>query len=210
MEPVNVRLAFHKTGRARFLSHLDSMRVFQQALTRAGLPLRYTEGFNPHIILSIALPLGVGVESVTERLDFGIAENISLGTLPSRLNAVLPEGFHVTQAVIGGRAVSQICYARYDITADSQASAEQVVKLFTASAVIQKRTKKKDYVPTDIVPFIREFTPGYSAVITAKDPVLNPEYIAEAWRTYLDPEAAFSFRRTELLDGEGKRFDNLI
>jgi hypothetical protein len=116
----------------------------------------------------------------------------------------------VTQAAVGGRPVSRIAFARYEFTVDSQVEPERAIELFTTSAVVQKRTKKKDFVPTDIVPFIREFTPGYSAVITAKDPVLNPEYIAEAWRTYLDPEAAFSFRRTELLDGEGKRFDNLI
>jgi radical SAM-linked protein len=207
---MNIRLAYHKTGRARFLSHLNTMRVFQQALTRAGLPLRYTEGFNPHIVLSIALPLGVGVESITERLDFGVTENISLGTLPQRLNAVLPEGFHVTQAVIGGRAISQIVFARYEIAVDSQAAPEQAAELFTTSAVVQKRTKKKDYVPTDIVPFIREFTPEYNATLSARDPILNPEYIAEAWRTYLDPEAAFAFRRVELLDGDGKAFDNLI
>jgi radical SAM-linked protein len=207
---LNVRLAFHKTGRARFLSHLDTMRVFQQALTRAGLPLRYTEGFNPHIVLSVLLPLGVGVESVTERLDFGVTDNFNLGSLPSRLNDVLPEGFYVTQAVLGGRAAAQIYYARYEITTDSAADPKRAVELFTTSAVVEKRTKKKDYIPTDIVPFIKEFTPGYGAVLSAKEPILNPEYIAEAWRAYLDPEAAFCFRRTELLDAEGQKFDSLI
>ncbi|MDR0325610.1 MAG: TIGR03936 family radical SAM-associated protein [Oscillospiraceae bacterium] len=211
---LNVRLAYHKTGRARFLSHLDTMRVFQQSLTRAGLPLRYTEGFNPHIVLSIALPLGVGVESVAERLDFGIMENSSIGTIPARLNAVLPEGFHAAQAVIGGRAVSQIAFARYAMTVETQTEPERAQKLFTMSAVVQKRNKKKDYIPTDIVPFIRDIDCRrdgdrlfFSVTLTAKDPILNPEYIAEAWRTYLDPEAAFAFTRVALLDGDGKAFD---
>ena len=214
---LTIRLAYHKTGRARFLSHLDTMRVFQQALTRAALPLRYTEGFNPHIVLSIALPIGLGVESLCERLDFGIEENISLSTLPARLNAVLPEGFHVTQAVIGGRAVTQIAYVKYEILAESQVTPESVVKLFTTEAVVQKRTKKKDYIPTDIVPYLREVTCEqageklcFTALLTAKDPILNPEYVAEAWRTYLDPEAAFAFRRLALLDSEGRAFDNLL
>jgi radical SAM-linked protein len=224
---LNIRLAYRKTGRARFCSHLDTMRVFQQALTRAKLPLRYTEGFNPHIVLSIALPLGVGMESIAERLDFGVTENISMGTLPARLNAALPEGFYVTQAVVGGRAVSQIAFVRVEITVDSTVSPERAVELFTTSAVVQKRTKRKDFVPTDIVPFIKEFAcrdchPGqstgdrgqpplqFSAILSAKDPILNPEYIAEAWRTCLDPEAAFAFRRVALLDGAGERFDNLL
>ncbi|MCL1807641.1 MAG: TIGR03936 family radical SAM-associated protein [Oscillospiraceae bacterium] len=212
---MNIRLAYHKTGRARFCSHLDTMRVFQQALTRVKLPLRYTEGFNPHIVLSIALPLGVGVESIAERLDFGITENISMGTLPAKLNAALPEGYHVTGAVIGGRPVSQIFYASYEILADSPIEPESVVQLFTSSAVVEKRNKKKDYIPTDIVPFIRDCQCVRSGekllltvTLTAKEPILNPEYLAEAWRTYLDPEAAFTFKRTALLDGDGKAFDN--
>ena len=213
---MNIRLAYHKTGRARFLSHLDTMRVFQQSLTRAGLPLRYTEGFNPHIVLSIALPLGVGMESVAERLDFGLTENVSVGTLPAKLNAVLPEGFRATQAVIGGRAVSQIAFAQYEMAVESQANPEHVLKLYTTSAVVEKRNKKKEYVPTDIVPFIRELSCErrgdklyVTATLTARDPILNPEYLAEAWRTYLDPEAAFSFKRAALLDGHYQAFDTL-
>jgi radical SAM-linked protein len=192
------------------------MRVFQQSLTRAGLPLRYTEGFNPHIVLSIALPLGLGVESFCERLDFGVTENISFGALPARLNAVLPEGFRVMQAVAGGRAVTQIHMAKYEILAESSAAPERVTSLFTTSAVVQKRTKKKDYIPTDIVPFMRDTVCAQegeklrlTALLTAKEPILNVEYVAEAWRTYLDPEAAFTFKRLALLDSEGNPFDNL-
>ncbi|MDR0293149.1 MAG: TIGR03936 family radical SAM-associated protein [Oscillospiraceae bacterium] len=213
---LNIRLAYHKTGRARFLSHLDTMRVFQQSLTRAKLPLRYSEGFNPHIVLSIALPLGVGMESVTERLDFGVTENMNMGTLPAALNAVLPEGFLVSRAAAGGRSVSQITFARYEITADSQAKPERVLALFASSAVVEKRNKRKELVPTDIVPFIRGVSCEPSgdklrltATLSAREPVLNPEYVAEAWRLYLDPEAAFSFKRTALLDGDEKLFDNL-
>ncbi len=214
---LNIRLAYRKIGRARFLSHLDTMRVFQRVLTRTGLPLRYTEGFNPHIVLSIALPLGVGMESVTERLDFGVTENIGLGTLPSSLNTILPEGFLATQAVIGGRPASQIAFARVEITAESPVSPERVVNLFTTSAVVDKRNKKKELIPTDIVPFIRDIACERSgdkllltATLSARDPILNPEYVAEAWRTHLDPEAAFAFRRIALLDGEGKPFDQML
>ena len=213
---LNIRLSYHKTGRVRFLSHLDTMRVFQQSLTRSGLPLRYTEGFNPHIILSIALPLGVGVESLCERLDFGVTENVSFGTLPARLNAVLPDGFHVTGAVVGGRAITQISHIKYEFLADSNIAPERAVSLFTTSAVVQKRTKKKDYIPTDIVPFLRDVSceqaeekMRLTALLSAKEPILNPEYVAEAWRTYLDPEAAFNFKRLALLDSEGKPFDSL-
>jgi hypothetical protein len=98
------------------------------------------------------------------------------------------------------------------MTVDSAVAPERVTGLFTTSAVVQKRTKKKDYIPTDIVPFIKNAVcvpPLLTITLKAKEPILNPEYVAEAWRTYLDPEAAFAFRRTALLDAEGKRFDTM-
>ena len=57
------RIQFIKTGRARYISHLDLMRTFQRAFLRAGLHVKHTEGFNPHAYVSIALPLSVGFSS---------------------------------------------------------------------------------------------------------------------------------------------------
>ena len=64
------RALFEKVGNARYISHLDLMRVFQRAFKRAGLPLTHTQGFNPRPSVSIALPLSLGVESRCELLDF--------------------------------------------------------------------------------------------------------------------------------------------
>ena len=50
------RLLFSKTGRAKYISHLDLMRTFQRAFARAKIPIKHTEGFNPHPFVSIALP----------------------------------------------------------------------------------------------------------------------------------------------------------
>ena len=62
------RLLFSKTGRARYISHLDLMRTFQRAFFRADIPIKHTEGFNPHAFVSIALPLSVGFSSECEIL----------------------------------------------------------------------------------------------------------------------------------------------
>ena len=58
--------AFSVTGDLRFISHRDTIRVFQRALARASLPVRYSEGFNPHPRLSLPLPRPVGVASEAE------------------------------------------------------------------------------------------------------------------------------------------------
>ena len=68
------------------------MRVVQRIFLRAGMPLKYSEGFNPHPLISICLPLSVGMASVCELMDFRVTRDVDLAALPETLNAVSPEG----------------------------------------------------------------------------------------------------------------------
>jgi len=86
------RLLFSKTGRAKYISHLDLMRTFQRAFSRAGIQIKHTEGFNPHPFVSIALPLSVGYSSQCEILEFGLVGGSSYEELPAKLTAAMPEG----------------------------------------------------------------------------------------------------------------------
>jgi radical SAM-linked protein len=210
---INVRLAFQKRGRAVFLSHLDLMKVFQRAFYRLGLPLRYTEGFNQHAYLSAALPLGLGTESLCERLDFGVAAEPELEGLPESLNATLPEGITVTDAGIAGRPFSEIRFLGVDFWAETGCGAERLRELFSGAVLVDKRTKK-GISETDILPMIREISfeddgrgVRGSAVLSAQNPTLSPDYIELAARKYADPEASFRFLRTSLLDFGGGLFD---
>ena len=92
------RLLFEKTGNAIYISHLDLMRTFQRAFFRAGIPIKHTEGFNPHAFVSIALPLSVGYSSQCEILEFGLLAGVSEGEVPARMNAALPEALPSTPA----------------------------------------------------------------------------------------------------------------
>ena len=84
-----LRLRFEKTGRAVYISHLDLMATMQRAFSRAGYRLQYSEGFNPHPLISILLPLSVGTASVCELMDFRLREEADLPTLPERLTDAL-------------------------------------------------------------------------------------------------------------------------
>lgn len=88
------RALFEKAGNARYISHLDLMRVFQRAFKRAGLPLTHTQGFNPRPSVSIALPLSLGVESRCELLDFELEHPCACDEICGRLNAALIDGVH--------------------------------------------------------------------------------------------------------------------
>ena len=61
-----LRLIFQKVGTAKYLSQLDVMRTFTRAFMRAGFPLKFSQGFNPHPRISVAYPLPVGVEGYAE------------------------------------------------------------------------------------------------------------------------------------------------
>ena len=92
MSEGKLRLRFEKSGRAVYISHLDLMRTMQRAFQRADYGLKYSEGFNPHPILSILLPLSVGASSVCELMDFSLAEEADLAALLEKLTAAMPEG----------------------------------------------------------------------------------------------------------------------
>ena len=66
---MRIRVKFSKTGSMRFLGHLDLMHFFQQLIRRSGIPIAYSQGMSPHQIMSFALPLGLGAESLGEYMD---------------------------------------------------------------------------------------------------------------------------------------------
>lgn len=69
---MKIRIKFAKYGTMKFIGHLDMMRFFQKAIRRAGIDIKYSEGFSPHQIMSFAAPLGVGLESTGEYLDIEV------------------------------------------------------------------------------------------------------------------------------------------
>ena len=102
---MEIRIKFAKYDTMKFISHLDVMRYFQKAIRRSGLDVAYTEGFNPHQIMSFAAPLGVGQTSESEYFD------IELHTAPSmveRLNEVMADGMRILSAEILPPPVPQV------------------------------------------------------------------------------------------------------
>ena len=70
---MKVRIKFTKVGALRYVGHLDFMRTFQKIIKRSGVQAVFTRGFSPHMIMSFASPLGVGLESLGEYVDFEMA-----------------------------------------------------------------------------------------------------------------------------------------
>ena len=211
-----LRLRFEKTGRAVYISHLDLMHTMQRAFNRAGYHLKYSEGFNPHPQIAIALPLSVGTGSLCEIMDFKLKEETDLAALPERLTAVMPEGIRVLEAYEPQRKVAELKWLRVEgrFDYDERDPAEMAAALeefYRQEAIVITKKTKRGMGETDIRPGIREirFTTGdrevnITSVISAQEPTINPELLAEALRQ-LRPELApdfAKFTRIETYDAQ--------
>lgn len=77
---------FTKGSNIKFVSHLDLMRTLQKIIKRGNLPIEYSQGFNPHMSISIAQPLSVGMFSKGEYMDINLSENLDTWVIKDRLN----------------------------------------------------------------------------------------------------------------------------
>lgn len=96
---MKIRIKFSKEGLMQYIGHLDFMRAWQKIFRQSGIPIAYSEGFNPHQVFSIAAPLAVGVTSQGEYLDLKLkVDQYDLSLLVEQVNEVCPKGVHVTEA----------------------------------------------------------------------------------------------------------------
>ncbi len=212
-----LRLLFTKEAQASYISHLDTMRTFQRVFPRAELHLKHSNGFHPHPIISIVLPLPVGQSSDCELLDFETVEETDGSGIAEKLNTGLPAGLRVKECYPVTRPVREFAFlrARMELIYDNGVPAgavEELRGLFARSSlIIEKRTKHKSMAEVDVAPMIREMAltqEGNSifadAVVAAQNPGLNPAYLAQAIEREL-PALRPDFvrvRREELYDAE--------
>ncbi len=95
--PIRYRMKYSKTGNLRFIGHLDTQVMFERALRRTGLPLRYTQGFNKRIRLNLASALPLGFISSAEVLDFWLNEPVGEQIILQMLENALPAEIHVLE-----------------------------------------------------------------------------------------------------------------
>ncbi|MBR2471211.1 MAG: TIGR03936 family radical SAM-associated protein, partial [Clostridia bacterium] len=89
---------FFKDEKVKYVSHLDTVRMFGRTMRRAGITMSMSQGFNPHPIMTFANPIGIGISSTCELALIGVDEEISPKELATTLNEHLPSGFKVLAA----------------------------------------------------------------------------------------------------------------
>ncbi len=126
----SLRVWFKKTGRAKYISHLDLMRSMTKAIKRSGVKVWYTEGFNPHAYITFPLPLSLGIESESECVDIRVEDGVSKWEVKERLYAQMPEGLDIVSVEEPFCSAKEIRYGRYVITLDFES--EEDAKSFAA------------------------------------------------------------------------------
>ena len=150
------RLEFSKTGDIRFISHLDTMSLFERALKRAKVPLWYSEGFNPHPKLNFALPLSVGTESLRELCDVSV-EGDPPGECFERLKSEFPAGISLNSVTLDPqKKFADIRFCSYELTFPGGAGREnELAALLKSPLEVSKRSKKGE-ISLPVAPLIEE------------------------------------------------------
>ena len=216
-----LRLLFIKEAQASYISHLDLMRTFQRVFPRTELDIRHSQGFHPHPIMSIVLPLPVGQSSDCELLDFEVTQDTDGAGIAEKLNEGLPSGLRALTCYESTRPVRELALVRADVEMEYDAgvpegAAEQLQELFARpSLVIEKRTKRKELAEVDVAPMLRSLTLEarekvlfLCVTVMAQNPGLNPQLLGKVIEKEL-PSLTPDFirvRRRELLDADGGVF----
>jgi len=201
-----VRFRYSKAGRAKYISHLDLMATLQRSFRRSGICLKYSEGFNPHPYMSVALPLPVGYESLCELIDIAMVDD----AYPDIASALLPEGIIISDAYTPERKFSEIawieitgCFHYNKLVTDG--IADDLGNCFNKDSLIISKRTKRGHKDLDIIPYIKDvkFKANngimMSAIISAQNPTINADDLINALDEELKPDY-IDIRRIEIYD----------
>ncbi|SDH44530.1 radical SAM-linked protein [Pseudobutyrivibrio sp. 49] len=224
---MRVRVKFAKTGIMRYVGHLDLMRFFQKAVKRSELPIRYSEGFNPHQIMSFAAPLGVGLTSEGEYMDIDLKEKVDAASALKALNDNMVEGLEIIGFKYlpdsAEKCMSAVTAASYVVTyKDSKDDAcyiDNIIDLKerffdeASSINIVKKTKKGER-ELDLKPLIYRFNliikegkPEYDLLLSSgSTDNIKPELVVKAFHEFIGlpefDELSLDIRRMDMFTGE--------
>ena len=210
---MKARIKFRKNGVMKFIGHLDIMRYFQKAIRRAEIPIAFTSGYSPHMIMSFANPLGVGLTSDGEYFDIELTESIASKEAVRRLNEQMVDGMEIVSFVQipddkKSKGMSIVAGADYLSSVKNGSLPEDLAEKLEAfyaqnEICVVKKTKKSEK-EVDIRPMIYklECRDGkiYMRVAAGSVQNLKPELVTEAFVRYLGMDAeevTFTHHRLE-------------
>ena len=218
---MKVRIKFTKTGHMKFVGHLDTMRYFQKAVRRANLPVAFSGGYSPHMIMSFAAPLGVGTTSLGEYFDMELTETVPTSVIEKRLNEVMVDGITVCSArqVEDGKASTAmalvaaadyfVCFREGKEPSDPDWQQHIPEFLEQNEITVTKKTKRSEKI-IDIRPFIYKMQAMDNGVFmqlaSASSNYTKPELVLDTFLHWLGEEPApfaYMIERREVYADKG-------
>ena len=200
----------------KFIGHLDIMRYFQKSIRRANIPIAFSGGFSPHMIMSFAAPLGVGVTSSGEYFDMELTDDsLSSKEMEDRLNATMAEGMKVisVRQIPDGKAsacMSLVAAADYTVTFREWKNGQLEAFFAQDSIEILRKTKRSEKI-TDIKPWIYKLElrgdKVWMQLSQGSVHNLKPELVMEAFAKFLGIELepfALMIHREEVYADRGE------
>lgn len=227
---LKARIKFRKYGVMKFIGHLDVMRYFQKVMRRAEIPIAFTEGFSPHMIMSFAQPLGVGITSDGEYFDIELTESISSEKAIHQMNETMAEGIEVVSFVeipddkkSSGMTITAA--ADYKVTLLESVKSSEITRKIPESwrkkskafmeqpeITVMKKTKRSEK-EVDIKPMIYNMEVNeddiYLFLATGSEQNLKPDLVMEAFLSYMgeNPEEnPMHYHRIDVYARDGGKF----
>lgn len=193
---MKIRIKFTKQGTMKFIGHLDLMRFFQKVMRKADVDICYSEGFNPHQIMSFAAPLGVGLTSLGEYVDIEVNSTGSSSEMLKRINAAMVDGITATAYKKlpdhAGNAMSIVAAADYTVTfrpeyepEDWPAFSEGLNDFLKNNEIWVTKKTKKGEKEVNIRPMIYRLSAGAGQIFlqlaTGSSANLKPDMVIRAY-----------------------------
>lgn len=211
----DIRIFFRKTGRMKFISHLDLQRFMIRMIRRSGIPVWYSEGFNPHPYITFALPLSLGFESTYDICDMRLDDdNFPLNKTLEMLKAVMPEGIELIGIGEPWMKAGEIAFAKYEIAYDglSEEVCSKLKEFLSLSEILTEKKNKKGKMNTvDLAPSIKSFevTSDNVTLVLASGSAnnLNPKLLLDTFETQSEAKLPFAtIVRTMIYNAEMQQF----
>ncbi len=155
-----IRIKFTRTGPVSYIGHLDLLRYFQKIIAKSGIDIKYSQGFNPHQLVSFAYPLGVSMETLGDYMDMEVESFESTDSIVESLNSVMNEGITVVSASVVPEgeptAMASVFMADYDVFTDGIFDENEISDYLARKEIFILKESKKGQTESDIRPGIKE------------------------------------------------------
>lgn len=209
-EPRAIRIKFAKKGKLRYISHLDLCRTLNSAFLRSGVPIWYTQGFNPRPKMVFALTVSVGAESEAEFLDIRITHEMSESEIAKRLQGVLTADLEILEVYRPTTKLQEVAESEYCIYTERALDPEAVKNALLSPMIVmvhgKKGDKKKDILE-QVVSVEVEGDMIRARLKAGQGDFLNPENFMKGLLTALsESDCLYLVCRTDCYTESGERF----